>query len=179
MSQTTEQDAIWSLRESLFMGFCAVFIILTRAALRIHLGIPGHNMFFAVFFLFLARGCTSHRFAATVTGFLAGIMAVILGLGKGGPLILLKFLLPGLAIDIGALLIPMLFGSYLFCGLVAAVAAGTKMLETYIVDYLVGMDADIILQHVLLQTASNMLFGVAGGLLVPSVIRKLKAYGVI
>ena len=29
MSQAAEQDATWSLRESLFLGFCAVFIILT------------------------------------------------------------------------------------------------------------------------------------------------------
>ena len=30
------------LKEALFLGFCAVFILFTRAALRLHLGIPGH-----------------------------------------------------------------------------------------------------------------------------------------
>jgi len=42
------------LKEALFLGFCAVFILFTRAALRLHLGIPGHAMFFTDESLFLS-----------------------------------------------------------------------------------------------------------------------------
>ena len=37
-----------SLKESLFLGFCAVFVLLSRGALRLHLGISGHVMFSTV-----------------------------------------------------------------------------------------------------------------------------------
>ena len=168
-----------SLKDCLFLGFCAVFILFSRASMRLHLGIPGHAMFFTVFFLLMARGCVSSRFSATVTSLLAGSAAVVLGLGKGGPLILTKFLLPGLAIDLCAAMLPGMFQSFMLCALVAAVAASTKCLETLIVDRLFGMDRAIILTHVLLEGVYAILFGVAGSLFIPPVIRKLKAYDVI
>ena len=48
-----------------------------------------------------------------------------------------------------------------------------------IVDHLVGMEQTIILQHMLLKGLFNVLFGMGGSLLIPPVIKKLKAYGVI
>jgi hypothetical protein len=168
-----------TLKETLFLGFCAVFILFSRASMRLHLGIPGHAMFFTVYFLLLARGCISARFSATLTGLLAGSAAVILGMGKGGPLILVKFLLPAVAIDIGAAILPGMFQNYILCALVGAVAASTKLLETFVVDKLFGMDQTIILNRILLGAFYTVAFGVAGSLFISPVIRKLKAYGVI
>ena len=168
------------LKEALFLGFCAVFILFTRAALRLHLGISGHSMFFTLFFLMLARACVHYRLSATFVGFLSGIMAVVLGLGKGGPLIMLKFLLPALVVDLGAVLLPgILFQSYMLCGLLASCAAATKFIDTFVVDTLVGMDTTIAIQHAALKTLGGVLFGVAGSMLIPSVVRKLGAFGVI
>ena len=168
-----------SLRDALFLGFCAVFILVTKAGLRLHLKIPGHSMFFAVFFLMLARGCVRNGFAATFSGLLAGIMTMILGMGKGGPLLIIKFLLPGLAVDGMAFLLPGLFQSLPLCALTAALAGITRFASTYVVDILTGMDPDILMQHIVIQSSGNLIFGIAGGLLVPPVIRKLKAYGAI
>ena len=176
--ETTRKTGL-PLKEALFLGFCAVFILFTRAALRLHLGIPGHAMFFTLFFLLLARGCVPYRFSASFVGLLSGAMAMVLGLGRGGPLILTKFILPAVVVDIGALIIPGVFQSYLLCAILAAVAASTKALDTYIVDYLVGMNKAIILQHVLLKSLGAVAFGILGSLLIPPVIRKLKAYGAI
>ena len=55
----------------------------------------------------------------------------------------------------------------------------TRMAETYIVDTLIGMEREIVLQHAVFQAAGNVAFGVAGSLLIPPVMRKLRAYGVI
>lgn len=167
------------LQESLFLGFCAVFILLTRVVLRLHLSISGHVMFFTVLFLMIARGCVSYGFAATFTSLLAGVGAMVLGIGQGGPLLLLKFVLPGLVIDIGAYIFTGMFQSYLLCALVGAVASSTKAIGTFIIDLLVGMDRTIIIQHAVFETAAAVLFGVAGSLFVPQVIKRLKCYGVI
>lgn len=168
-----------SLKDALFLGFCAVFILCAKVALRLHLKIPGHSMFFTVFFLLIARGCVQHRLAATFSGLLAGIMAVILGMGKGGPLLLVKFVLPGLVVDLMAFLLPGLFESIILCVVTAGLAGSTRFLSTCLTDFLVGMDAKILLQHALIQSGSNMIFAMAGGIAVPTVIRKLKAYGAV
>jgi len=167
------------LKDALFLGFCAVFILIFRAAFRLHLNITGHSMLFSIFFLLLARGCISFRLAASLTGLLAGCMAIILGLGKGGPLLLLRFVLPGLIIDMGAFCIPSMFRSYVLCALAGAVASSSKFLSTYIVDTMIGMEKSIIFQHALIESGAAILFGIAGSFFIPPVIRRLKAYGVI
>ena len=100
-------------------------------------------------------------------------------MGKGGPLLIIKFLLPGLAVDGMAFLLPGLFQSLPLCALTAALAGITRFASTYVVDILTGMDPDILMQHIVIQSSGNLIFGIAGGLLVPPVIRKLKAYGAI
>ena len=44
---------------------------------------------------------------------------------------------------------------------------------------MVGMDPVVNMQRSLLEAAGAVIFGVVGGLLVPMVVRRLKAYGVI
>lgn len=169
-----------TLKDALFLGFCAVLLVSCKAALRFHLKVPGHSMLFTLFFLLLARGCVRHYTAATLTGTISGIIAVLMGMGKGGPLILIKFILPAIAIDaMAGLLGTLLFQSVLLCTMTGALAAGTRFISTYVIDTIVGMEAQIVLQHAFLQTIGNVLFGVVGAMAVPSVIRKLRAFGAI
>lgn len=168
-----------TLKDSLFLGFCAVFIILMRAALRLHLNIPGHSMLFTLFFLMLARACVPTRFSATFTGLISGMMAVILGLGKGGPLILMKFLPPAMVIDILAMPVPAWYTRYGYCLLMAALAASTKFFSTVTVDVLIGMDPTVTLIHALTGSVFGAFFGMAGSLFVPPITAKLNAHGII
>ncbi len=168
-----------SLKDSLFLGFCAVFIVSAKMALRLHLKIPGHSMFFTMFFLLIARGCVKHRLAASFSGLLAGILTMLLGLGKGGPLLIVKFILPGLIIDLLAGVIPGLFQSVVLCMLAAGLAAASRLLTSLLIDFMVGMDTTIMLQHALIKSAGSIFFGMASGAAVPAVIRKLISHGVI
>ncbi len=169
-----------SLKDALFLGFCAVLILSAKAALRFHLKIPGHSMLFTLFFLLLARGCVHHKLSASFAGLLAGVMAIILGMGKGGPLILIKYLLPAMVVDVMAgVLGAVLFQSMLLCALTAVLAASMRFISDVVVDWLAGMDLVVLIRHATIQTLSNVLFGVVGALGVPAVIRKLKAFGAI
>lgn len=167
------------LKDALMLGFCAALILVTRSGLRLHLGIPGHAMFFTIFFLMLARATVGYKYSASMTGLLAGVMAVMLGLGKGGPLVLTKFLFPGVVIDMAAIFLPGMFQGYAACAAVAGAAALTKFGSTYITDILFGMDKEVTLGHAALQSIGAVVFGVGGGLLVVPVVRKLKARGII
>ena len=75
-------------------------------------------MFFTMFFLILGRGCVPKLGAATLVGLLAGLLCTLLGMGKGGPLIILKFVVPGLIVDLAGLFSSGLAGSYVACAIV-------------------------------------------------------------
>lgn len=167
------------LKEALFLGFCGVCILLAKMAFRWKLHIPGHSMFFVLFFLVLAKGCVRHSFSASFTALLAGLMALLLGMGSGGPAHLLKYLVPGLVLDGFGRLLPGLSRRYLPCLIAAAAASFSKFFGNAAVDLLVGMDTAILLQHALLQTLGAVLFGIPGGLLAIPVMRRLKAHGMV
>ena len=165
----------FSVQDVMFLGFCATFIVITRAALRLHLNVPGHAMFFTMFLLILSRACVPRLGAATVTGFLAGIICALLGMGKGGPLIILKFVLPALVVDLGGMIRPAFFLSVPLCVTVGVVAAATRFLTITMVELLIGVEQTIVFQHAIVASALNMVFGGLGAAFVPAVARRLKA----
>ena len=175
----TPQAPSSGLRDTLLVGFCALFLLVTKMALRLNLGIPGHAMFFTIFFLILPRAVTGRKLAATATGLAAGLASVLLGMGKGGPLLLLKFLFPSLCVDLAFLLFPGMGGSYVFCTVVGLAAAATRIVGVAATDWLVGMDPAVIMAHALLKTLGGALFGGLGGLAAAPIIRKLKARGML
>jgi hypothetical protein len=169
----------FTLQEALCLAFCACFIVITRAVFRLHLNIPGHAMFFTMFFLILGRGCVPRLGAATLVGLLAGFLCTLLGMGKGGPLILLKFLLPALIVDLAGLFHNGLAGSYVACAIVGALGAASRFLTIIVVEWIIGMEWDLILQHAVISSACGVVFGVLGSLMAPPIVRKLTAHGLI
>lgn len=182
MNPISEKPGGWfrlSLKDALFIGFCAMFAVLTRLVMRLHLHVSGHAMLSTVFFLMLARGSVRYRFAATFAGLLAGSAAIFLGFAKSGPFILVKYLLTAVAIDLLGLLMPWAFRSFFFSALIGAAAGATKFFTEYATNYALRMDPLVNLQRSLLEGGAALLFGTLAGLAVPVVIRRLKAYGVI
>ena len=168
-----------TLQDALFLGFCATFIVITRTGLRLHLKIPGHAMVFTMFFLILGRGCVRKHGAATLIGLAAGCVAVLLGMGKGGPLALLKFVIPAAAVDAGAALCPAVGVSYIVSLLIGMLASATRIVTLILVEWLMGMDSTVIFQHAVISGAMGMGFGGLGGVLVPPVVRRLRLHGLI
>ncbi|NJB68731.1 asparagine N-glycosylation enzyme membrane subunit Stt3 [Desulfobaculum xiamenense] len=176
------QGRFWGgldLREGLLAGLCALLIVVSKLVFRMHLKVPGHSMFFVMFFLLVARGLIDRRFAATVTALLAGLLAVALAAGKGGPLVIINFMLPGLLIDFAAIVCGDPTRNLALCGLVGGVAAFCRFPAVLMVDWLVGMEMDVALPHVLVKSLAGGAFGLAGALLVPSLVRRVRRAGLV
>lgn len=165
----------FTLREAIYLGFCAAFIVITRVMLLLHLKIPGHAMFFTMFFLLLGRGSVPKTGAATLVGLIAGLLGALLGLGKEGPLVALKFLLPGVIVDLGGVIYPGLPSSYIACIIVGTVASATRFVTFLAVELLIGMEKELILGHAVVSFILYVVFGGFGSLIVPPIIRRLKA----
>lgn len=182
MNNESETVYIWNrftLREAVLLCFCATFIVLTRAGLRLHLHMPGHVMFFTMFFFLLARGCVPKFGAATLVGLITSLASVLLGMGSGGAMVLVKYLLPALVVDIAGLLFPSFVTSMLACAAVGAAAAGLRAATNSGVDLLLGMEEEIVLSKAVVTALLNASFGALGALAIPSIIRKLRANGLI
>lgn len=104
---------------------------------------------------------------------------MIMGMGKGGPLLIIKFLFPALVVDLMACIFPSLFESIILCMLTGGLAGSTRFISTCIIDFLAGMDPAILVQHAAIKSVGNILFAMAGAMAVPFVIRQLKAHGVV
>lgn len=179
---TRAETTFWGgldLREGMLAGLCAVLIVVSKLAFRMHLKIPGHSMFFVIFFLLVARGLIDRRFVATATALLAGLLAIALAAGKGGPLMLVKFVLPGLVIDCAVLLVGDVTRSVLLCGGVGGLAAMCRFPGVLLVDWLVGMELDVALPHVALKSLAGAAFGCGGALFVPGLVRRVRRAGVV
>jgi len=164
----------FSMREALLLGFCATFIVLTKATLRMKLGISGHSMFFMMFFLLLARGIVPKTGAATLVGLLAGAISIALGLAHKGPLIMLNFILPALVIDSAGIFLPRLTSGFLACLLIGGIAAATKGLTEGVILFFTGAPLDLALMKGFIGGAWAVFFGMLGSLPVAAIIRKLR-----
>ncbi len=178
----TERIFLWrrfTLREALLLGFCATFIILTRAGLRLHLHLPGHVMFFTMFFFVLARGCVPKIGAATLVGLIVSLASLLLGMGSKGPMVFVKFLLPAFLVDLAGAVCPGFIASMVGCLLVGAVAAAIRAVSDIGLEWLTGMEEEIIVRKAAITSIMFAFYGGLGSLAVPSIVRRLRKNGLI
>lgn len=169
----------FSLRESLLAGFCAASIMLAEQFLHIPLHLPGHRVLPLAFFLLLVRACVRPPWAASLTGLLAGIMALSFGMGHGGPIQVMKFLVAGIIADLASLALPLVTRSLPFGFLAGAMVGASWVPLSLLEDRLVGMGMSLALGHSLIKASSAAAFGAVGGALVPGVARRLRATGLL
>jgi hypothetical protein len=168
-------------REALLIALFATFLGGARAALRWHVHVPGHAMIATTFGLVLVRSCVDRRTAGTLCGLLAGVVCAALGMGKGGPLVVLKLALPGAAVDLcsargeggrAAISVPR--------GLViGAVAGAIGFAPLVVVESLANVEPQLIALHALSSASGKALFGAAGGAAGAWVARELRHHGLI
>lgn len=166
-------------REALLLAFFATFLVVTRAAMRWHLHVPGHTMLGAALLLVLARACVSRPAAATITGTLAGLACAGLGMGSGGPLTVLKLALPGLAVDVGWKLLPFRRHPLGRGALLGACAGATQFVPVALAEGLAGLAAPVVLGHALLSAGTKAAFGAAGGAAGLAITERLRHHGII
>lgn len=79
------------LQQALFIGFCAALMIALKSMLRLKLGLSGHSMLLMSFFYLLCHLVVARPGAMLACGMLSGLLAMMLGVGKSGVLLLVKF----------------------------------------------------------------------------------------
>ncbi|GIU25423.1 core component of ECF transporter [Shewanella schlegeliana] len=169
----------FDLQDALFIGFCATLLVVIKSMMRLKLGLSGHSMFLMTFFYLVCYGAVGRVGAITACGFLAGLVAMMLSVGKGGPLILLKFGLPALAMDIALLLMAGLFSLRWQCIILGLVGCLAWAAKGWIGNLLAGMSTQVALVQFGISFLQGGVFAIAAALLVPSVLQRLHAHDLL
>jgi hypothetical protein len=165
----------FTLRESVYMTLCATLMVIVRLFFRLGLRITGHSMLFTIFFILLAKHHIPKPWTGTATAFLAGILAVIMGLGKAGPLLLPQYVLPGLVVDLLFFFPFFRSKTFLAGALVGGLAAFGRFPGKAFTDAIVGMDFDLAVIQAFIKSIAGVPFGIAGGILEYFLIRRMSA----
>jgi hypothetical protein len=167
-------------REAMLIAAFAVFVVAARAAMRWHLHVPGHSMVATAFGLVLVRSCVDRRAAGTLCGIVAGVACAALGMGKGGPLVMLKLALPGAVVDLCRLgqgdRAPL---SLLRGAGIGALAGASGFVPLVAVEWLADVEPQLIALHALASAGGKALFGAAGGAAAAWVAGELRHHGIL
>ncbi|QFU20540.1 core component of ECF transporter [Shewanella eurypsychrophilus] len=166
----------FSLQDALFIGFCATLLVALKSMLRLKLGLSGHSMFLMTFFYLICYGIVGRLGAITACGVLSGLVAMVLSIGKGGPLILLKFAIPALAMDMSLIVLTGLFTLRWRCITVGLVGCLAWAMKGWVEDLLVGMTMQVALVQLGLSMLKGGVFTVLAASLVPPVLERLKSH---
>ncbi|MFS1425488.1 core component of ECF transporter [Shewanella sp. 10N.286.48.B5] len=169
----------FELQDALFIGFCATLLVVLKSMLRLKLGLSGHSMFLMTFFYLICYGAVGKVGCITVCGLLAGLVAMLLSVGKGGPLIIIKFGLPAMAMDLALLLIAGVFSirwQSIILALVGCIAWAGK---GWVGNLLVGMSGQVALAKFGLNFIQGSVFAVTAALIVPAVLKQLYAHDLL
>ncbi|MGS0674103.1 core component of ECF transporter [Shewanella sp. 0m-4] len=169
----------FDLQDALFIGFCATLLVVLKSMLRLKLGLSGHSMFLMTFFYLVCYGAVGRVGCITACGFLAGLVAMMLSVGKGGPLILLKFGLPALAMDLMLLMMAGLFSVRWQSIILALVGCLAWAGKSWVGNLLAGMSGQVALAQFGLSFIQGGAFAIAAALLVPTVLRRLHAHDLL
>ncbi len=175
---STDHQPRLSLRDLMVLGLCAVAFVTLRTVLRLPIHLPGHNAAIFTLFLVLAAGAVGRAPAATAMAAVAGILSLLAGIGTAdGPAVVLRYLMPGLLLDL------LLVARIDACGRVgAATAVGAtagllKLGVSLSWAALMGQPLEWILAKATLAAPVHAVSGGLGGLLAASLLRRLRRAG--
>jgi len=169
----------FSLADALLLAALALLLVAFKAMVRLKLGLTGHSMFLLVLVFLLARGLVPHRGSVLYCGLMAGLLAMVMGVGKGGPLILMKMALPALTMEIALLLLPMAAWTLWQAVLVALAGMLAWLFKGVLGLWLAGAESEVIMLQMGWKMLGGGLFSILAALLVPGVMRKLAHHGLV
>jgi len=138
-------------------------IVLLGELFRFSLGLPGHHGLEGMALLATARLSSNYRWAATIAAVSAATTAIVLGAGDGG-LVPMFYMLPGIAIDVGALLVPAWRRGLFWLPLFAALGHASKPVLKWIVLQGASPHFGSMANGLPYPFATHLMFGFTGAL---------------
>lgn len=165
-----------SLKETIAVTFCGALIAISKLIIKIPLNIPGHSG--AIWMAILMFCCLRYNkgMSGILAGTIAGLLAVMFGLGKEGPFVFFKYFLPGVTVDLIFCFVSHKSRKLLLVGVVAAFAHWTKLLVNYILGIIFDLPRGFLLLGIKIATVNHLVFGFIGGVIAYFIYERIKLH---
>ncbi|GAB7016592.1 ECF transporter S component [Methanogenium cariaci] len=172
-------EKYFSLNEIALMSICGAMIFVMKIAFKIPVHIPGHSGIFWVIPMIIGISIVRKPGAGIYIGLISGLLASFFGIGALHVFDIFKYLAVGIAADICSMLFVYRFDLIAVGVITGAVANVVKMVVSYSVELLLGVQPFFIIIGIGVSSFSHILFGGLGGLISVYIIRRLTRAGVI
>jgi len=162
-----------STRELVEIALIAALIVLTKTITRVPLGIPGHSSVLWMAFLVMAKALVPRPISGTVTGVVSGLLALAIWPGTLGLLAWVKYLVPGMVLDVVTPLVGGRLDKTAPAVVVATLASLGKLSAGATVAIMLGLPAGVIAFGLGASSITHAVFGAMGGLLAALVLKRL------
>ncbi|TDB36970.1 MAG: cobalt ABC transporter permease [Actinobacteria bacterium] len=163
----------FTVREIVLLALLAALIVVTKMVLRMPIRVPGHSGVLWMAALVIGRGLVKRPWAGTILGFVSGVLAVLFVGGAEGPLLWVKYLAPGMVLDLIDVLVPIGFEDRFLGTLAGAIANCAKLLSATVIALLMGLPAGFLVVGLGASAVSHAFFGGLGGWLGSYLLRRL------
>ncbi len=164
----------FATRDLVLLALLAAMIVVTKMVLRMPIRVPGHSGVLWMAALVVGRGLVRRPWAGTILGLVSGILAVVLVGGAEGPLLWVKYLAPGVMLDLIDVLVPVGLDDPFIGTLAGALANCTKLLSATVVALVMGLDAGFLVVGLGASAVSHAFFGALGGWLGSFLLGRLR-----
>ncbi|WP_134218948.1 MULTISPECIES: hypothetical protein [Pelotomaculum] len=149
-------------------------ISVSRFVFQLPIGIPGHTSVYWMGLLMLGKGLIPKFGAGAIMGIISGILAIVFGLGKEGPLLAFKCIVPGVLLDILAILFLNKLESIWVGVIIGALISWSKLLASIVLGVMLDIPMVFLAMGFGYATLLHVVFGAAGGVLAAVLIKRLK-----
>ncbi len=165
---------LFTTQDLVVLALLAALIALSKAVLRVPIHVPGHTGITWMAILVVGRALVRKRWAGTILGLVSGILAVAVVGGREGLLLWLKYLTPGMVMDLAALLSAERLSNPVVGAIAGAVANTAKLVTSLIVSLALGIPTGYLALGLGLSATTHIVFGALGGWLGSTVFRLLQ-----
>lgn len=149
-------------------------ISVSRFVFQLPIGVPGHTSVYWMGLLMLGKGLIPKFGAGTIMGIVSGVLAIVFGLGKEGPLLAFKCIVPGVLLDILAILFFKKLESIWVGVVIGALISWSKLLASIALGIILDIPMVFLAMGFGYATLLHVVFGAAGGVLAAVLIKRLK-----
>lgn len=166
-----------TLREVVLLSLLGAALAFYKGTFRLSLDLPGHSGVVLMAIMALGKLSVPRPASGTLMATVAGLLAAFTGQGKEGPLVALKYIFPGLTLDLLTAAWPQ--GSRIYPGIAleGAVAHLTKLVASYVAGVILGVPRGFLVLGLSTSAVTHILFGAAGACLGLFIFNRLQRTG--
>lgn len=127
------------LADVIRLSMFGTLISVSRFLLMLPIGIPGHTSIYWMGLLVLGKGLIPKFGSGTIMGIVSGLLAIVFGLGKEGPLLAFKCIVPGMLLDVLAIFFLYKLGSIWVGAIIGALISFSKLLASMALGVILQM----------------------------------------